>query len=102
MAISVTRSQPNGTIMGDSGAQLVPPPSTKHQMMTFLVEEWCRIPPVGFQTLVESMPRCFEAVLPRSGPNAPLRHVMLVLTLFWHLPVHVYTQYHPWKRASAE
>lgn len=30
--------------------------------MEFLVEEWCRIPPIEFQTL-ESMPMCMEGVL---------------------------------------
>jgi hypothetical protein len=39
------------------------PPSTKHQIMEFLVEEWCSIPPIEFQTFVEYMPRCIEAVL---------------------------------------
>jgi hypothetical protein len=27
------------------------------------VEEWSHIPPIEFQTLVESLPRCTEAVL---------------------------------------
>ena len=40
-----------------------PPPSTKQQIMEFLMEEWCRLPPTEFQTLVESMSRCIEAVL---------------------------------------
>ena len=58
--------------MGDSGVgpqlrQRFPPTSTKHQIITFLVEEWGRIPPIEFQTLVESMPRCIEAVLAQSG-----------------------------------
>ena len=39
------------------------------QIMEFLIEEWCRIPPVEFQTLVESMPRQIEAVLERSRPT---------------------------------
>ena len=30
--------------------QRFPPPSTKHHIMKFLLEEWCRIPPVEFQT----------------------------------------------------
>ena len=38
-------------------------------MMEFLVEEWCRIPPIKFQTLVESLPRYIEAVLTRGGPT---------------------------------
>ena len=32
-------------------------------MMEFIVEEWCCIPPIEFQTLVESMTWCIEAVL---------------------------------------
>uniref|UniRef100_A0A4W5LC44 USP domain-containing protein n=1 Tax=Hucho hucho TaxID=62062 RepID=A0A4W5LC44_9TELE len=44
--------------------QRFPPPST-----TFVVEQWCCIPPIEFQAL-ESMPRCFEAVLvARGGPT---------------------------------
>jgi hypothetical protein len=39
------------------------PPSTKQQLMEFLVEDWCRNPSIEFQTLVESMPRHIEAVL---------------------------------------
>ena len=42
--------------------QSFPPPSTKHQIIEFL-------PPREFQTLVESMPRCIEAVLARGGPT---------------------------------
>ena len=38
-------------------------PSTKHQIMEFVMEEWCGIPQIEFQTLVESMLRCIEAVL---------------------------------------
>ena len=52
--------------MGDSGAA-PETPSTKHQMMEFLVEEWSHIPPIEFQTLVESLPRCIEAVLAACG-----------------------------------
>ena len=44
------------------------PPPTKHQITTFLVEEWRHIPPIEFQTLIESIPRCIEAVLARGGP----------------------------------
>ena len=29
----------------------IPPQSTKQQMIEFIVEEWCRIPPIDFQTL---------------------------------------------------
>ena len=90
LAVSVNRSQPNWILMGDSGVamgQRFPPPSTKHQMMEILVEEWCRIPPIEFQTLVESMPKVLWS---RSGlwwPNALLKHFMLVFPLFWQLPV---------------
>ncbi|CDQ87545.1 unnamed protein product, partial [Oncorhynchus mykiss] len=59
------------------------PPSTKHQMMEFNVEEWCCIPPIEFQTLVESMPRRIAALVVL--PNA-LKHSMLVFPLFWQLP----------------
>jgi hypothetical protein len=43
-----------------------------HQISTQLntweiLEEWCRIPPIEFQTLVESMPRCIEAVVAAHG-----------------------------------
>ena len=51
--------------------QRFPPPSTKHQIMEFLVEEWCHIPPIEFQTLVESMPRQIEAVLEAHGGPMP-------------------------------
>ena len=61
-----------------------PPPSTEHQIMEFLLEEWCRIPPIEFQTLVESMPMCTEAAL----ANTLLRQFMLVFPLFRQLPVH--------------
>ena len=41
------------------------------------MEEWCRIPPIEFQTLVESMPWCIEAVLvARGGPTTLLKHVV--------------------------
>ena len=49
--------------------QRFPPPSTKHQIMEFLMEEWCHIPPIEFQTLVESMPRCIEAITARDAPT---------------------------------
>ncbi len=42
-------------------------PSSKHQMREYILEEWCSIPPVEFQRLVESMPRCIEAVLVARG-----------------------------------
>ena len=38
-------------------------------VMEFIVEEWCHIPPIEFQTLVEAMPRCIEAVLDPGGPT---------------------------------
>ena len=46
----------------------------KHQIMKFPMEEWCRIPRIEFQTLVESMPRCIEAVLVCDGSKCLLRH----------------------------
>ena len=46
-------------------------PSTKHQIMEFIVEEWCCIPPIEFQTLVESVPMCIEAVLAARGGPMP-------------------------------
>ena len=49
----------------------------KHQIMEFLVEEWCHIHPIEFQTLVESMPRCTEAVLTDGGP------MFYYDTLYW-------------------
>ena len=72
MAISVTRSQPNWTLMGDSGAAPETAFSTtinKKRIMEFLMEEWCCFPPIEFQTLVESIPRFIEAVLARGGPT---------------------------------
>ena len=51
--------------------QHFPPPSTKRQRM---VDVWSRIPPIEFQTLVESMQGCFEAVRACGGPNPDLRH----------------------------
>jgi hypothetical protein len=38
-------------------------------MMEFIVEELYHIPPIEFQTLVESMPRSIEDVLVRGGPT---------------------------------
>ena len=56
--------------------------------MECLVEEWCRIPPTDFQTLVESIPRCIQAVLFGSWwPQRPTNTLMLVFPLFWQLPV---------------
>jgi hypothetical protein len=48
-----------------------PPASTKHQIMEFIMEELSYIPPIEFQTLVESMPRCIEAVLAARGGPTP-------------------------------
>ena len=56
------------------------PPSTKHQIMEFLMEEWCPIPPIEFHPLVKSMPRHIEAVL-------AIKTSMLVFPLFCELPV---------------
>jgi hypothetical protein len=38
--------------------------------MALLVEGLCRISPIEFHKLVESMPRCIEAVLARGDPMA--------------------------------
>ncbi len=43
--------------------QRLPPPSSKHQMVGISSGRMVFIPPVEFQRLVESMPRCTEAVL---------------------------------------
>ena len=80
---SQSPDQPNLTLMGDSGPvpESFPPPLTKPQMMEFLVEEWCRVPPIEFQTLVESMPRRTEAVV------APRPIKKLWFLLICQLPV---------------
>ena len=57
--------------VGNCGRQRSPPPSSKHQMREYLLEEWCSIPPVEFQRLVESMPRRIEAVLAARGGPTP-------------------------------
>ncbi len=44
-----------------------PPPLSTHQMKEYLLEEWCSIPPVEFQSLEELMPRRAEAVLAARG-----------------------------------
>ena len=36
------------------------------------MEEWCHIPPIEIQTVVESMPRCIEAVL-ALGARCPVK-----------------------------
>ena len=87
VCVSVTRSQPNWTLgeMGDSGAvpeTVFPPPSTKHQIMEFIMEEWCRLPPIEFQTLVESTRRCIEAVLARGDPT-PYRDTLCWCFLYF-------------------
>ena len=51
--------------------QHFPPPSTKHPIMQFLMEECCLLPPLEFQTLVESMPWHIEAVLAARGGPTP-------------------------------
>ena len=72
--MAFTRSQPNCTLMEIVERRLrqcFPPPSTKHQIIEYLVEEWCRIPPIEFQTLVEAMPRGNEAVLAARDGQMP-------------------------------
>ena len=54
-------------ILGRSLRQRLPPPSNRWESIDFLVEEWCRIPPAEFQTLVDSMPRCIQTVLAARG-----------------------------------
>ena len=46
-----------------------PQSSTKLQLIEFLVEEWCRIPPIEFPTPVESMPRCIKAGMACRDPT---------------------------------
>jgi hypothetical protein len=78
MAVAAARTQPNWTPVGDSGVvprQCFPPPSTQHQMTDFLEEDWCGIPPIEFQTLVESMPRCVEGRLAACG--GPIKTICL-------------------------
>ena len=59
-----------------------PPTSTKQQIMEFLVDKWCRIPPTEFQTQVESMPRCIEAVPVARGPiKTPYVGVSFILSV---------------------
>jgi hypothetical protein len=48
--------------------------------MEFLVEEWCRIPPV------ESMPRRIDAVLACGGPS-PITKLYVGVSLIWQLSV---------------
>lgn len=47
--------------------QRSPPPLSKEQMREYLSEEWCSIPPLEFQKLVESMQSRIEAVLAAGG-----------------------------------
>jgi hypothetical protein len=47
-------------------------------MMEFLVEEQCHIPPLGFQALVESMPRSIEVVQEARWPNVLLFKALYV------------------------
>jgi hypothetical protein len=51
-------------------------------MTEFLVEEWCHIPPIEFQTLVESMPRHIEAVLAARGGPMALGSISTTANLF--------------------
>ena len=46
------------------------------------MKEWSHIPPIEFQTLVESMPRCTEAVLAQH----PIKALYCGVS-FWLLPV---------------
>ena len=69
MAVLVTRSQSNLTLMGDSEVMPETAFSTtinKRQMLNN-VEEWCRIPPIEIQKLVASMPMPIETVLAHGG-----------------------------------
>ena len=59
--------------------------------MEFPVENWCRILPTEFQTLVESMPRCIEAFMAHDGPT-----LMLVFPLFWQLSVYALKEWAEW------
>ena len=86
--VSVTRSQPNWTLMGNAGA--VPETAFSTTInKTPNYRNYCDrivLHPPNFQTLVESMPRRIEAVLgPRGGPTPYLRHFRLVFPLFWQL-----------------
>jgi hypothetical protein len=58
----------NAEILERRLRQRSPPSSAKHQIIEFLVEGWCHIPTIEFQTLVESMPMHGEAVLACGGP----------------------------------
>jgi hypothetical protein len=54
--VSVTQLNTLREILGRRLRQRFSPPSIKHQMMECLVEQRCRIPPIEFQTHVESIP----------------------------------------------
>ena len=92
-AVSVIKTQPNWTLMGDSGAA----PETafsstiinKTLNYGIVVEEWCHIFPIEFQTIVESMPRYIDAVMAHGGPHL-LGSFMLAFPLLWQLPVWVW------------
>lgn len=80
MAISVM-------LMGDSGAAPETVFSTTvNKIVEFLVEEWCHVPPIDFQTLR------ICAIVHRSGsgswwPYALLRQFMFRFPLFWQFSV---------------
>ena len=84
MCVSVTRSQPNLTLMGDSGAVPETAFSTiinKHQIIEFLRKEWCPFPPMEFQTLVEYMPKHIEAVLVAQRPKTLYVGIFFILAV---------------------
>jgi hypothetical protein len=66
MCVLITIYEPKGCLR-----QCFLPPSTKHQIITFLRGKWCCVPPIEFQKLVESMPRRLEAVLAVCGGPTP-------------------------------
>ena len=46
-----------------------PPPSNRCELIDFLMEEGCCVPPAEFQTLVDSIPRCIQATHGAWWPN---------------------------------
>ncbi|XP_018556089.1 kinase suppressor of Ras 1 isoform X2 [Lates calcarifer] len=48
----------------------------QHQIMEYLLEQWCFIPPADLQRLVESMLRCIEAVLVAHGGTTPSKDTL--------------------------
>ena len=71
--------------------QRFPPPSTKHQIMEFIVEGWCRTTRIEFQTLVESMSRRIEAVLACGGPT-PYTLCWCFLYFGNYIYIHIHTE----------